>query len=129
MPCKPILGLNKEVVGISCTRNGDEKDVCYICKKPMTSLCDATRNDGQPCDLPMCDEHRIKVGPDTDVCKYHNYPKFIEQAKKNRVELEKEKARDFDKMQRQTKMFLDYAKLQNKDVVIKGNFKDLFQDY
>ena len=61
--------------------------VCYICGKPMTSLCDATRKDGRPCDIPMCDEHRNRVGEDlddVDVCDYHNYPKYIKQATENR---------------------------------------------
>lgn len=68
---------------IICKRKPKTK--CYICGKPMTSLCDATRKDGKPCDMPMCDEHRNRIATDLDVCKYHNYPKFIEQARENRI--------------------------------------------
>ena len=62
---------------------------CYICGKPYTSLCDATNENGEPCDIPMCDEHRNRVTIDVDVCNHHNNPKDREQAKKNRLERER----------------------------------------
>jgi hypothetical protein len=58
---------------------------CYVCGKPMTALCDATRKDGKPCNAPMCDEHKNTIGPDMDVCEYHNHPKYTKQAINNRV--------------------------------------------
>ena len=64
---------------------------CYLCEKTYTSLCDATNEAGKPCDLPMCDEHRNRIGLDTDVCNKHNNPQDIELAKKNRLEREKAK--------------------------------------
>ncbi len=66
---------------------------CYICGKPHTSLCDATNENGEPCDMPMCNEHRNRAseGLDVDVCDKHNNPKDIEQAKKNRIERERAK--------------------------------------
>lgn len=74
---------------------------CHICGKPMTSLCDATRKDGKPCDLPMCDEHRVRVAVDLDVCKYHNYPKYIEQARDNRIMREEAKLYFIEEYQKQ----------------------------
>lgn len=79
------------------------KTRCYVCGKPMTSLCDATRKNGKPCDVPMCDEHRNRVGTDVDVCHYHNYPNHIKKAYENRIErakarlyfVEKYKKQDF----------------------------------
>lgn len=62
---------------------------CYICGRPYTSLCDATNENGEPCDMPMCDKHRNSVAIDVDVCNRHNNPKDREQAKKNRLEREK----------------------------------------
>lgn len=72
------------VIGVKCSRR--EQTTCIECGGPMVALCDATKKDGTSCDAPMCEKHRHKVGPDTDVCKYHNYPKYIEQALKNRKE-------------------------------------------
>lgn len=82
MPCKPFSADGK-IIGITCSR-GKARNVCHVCGQPMVALCDATRKDGNPCDLPLCEEHRHRVGVDTDVCDYHNYPKYIEQAIKNR---------------------------------------------
>ena len=64
---------------------------CYVCGKPYTSLCDATNENMEPCNMPMCDNHRNRVsdGLDIDVCDKHNNPKDIEQAKKNRIERER----------------------------------------
>ncbi len=72
---------------IICKRQPSTK--CYICGEPITSLCDATRKDGKPCDIPMCDNHRNRITTDVDVCRYHNYPKYIEQALENRILREK----------------------------------------
>lgn len=118
MPCKPMLNKYGNVIGISCTRKGDKKNICHICGKPMTALCDATRKDGKPCDIPMCDEHRYTVGDDTDVCMYHNSPKYIKQAKENRIKREETKIEEVFEMEKQSRMFLEYAKFQNKEVVI-----------
>lgn len=73
------------ITGLACSR---ENNKCYVCGKPMTSLCDATRKDGKPCDNPMCDEHRNMIATDLDVCDYHNYPKYTEQARQNRINRE-----------------------------------------
>lgn len=81
MPCRLFSNKEGTIIGITCSRTLK----CHVCGKPYTSLCDATRNDGTPCDNPMRDEHRITVGEDTDVCIYHNKTKFIEQAIKNRI--------------------------------------------
>jgi hypothetical protein len=74
-------------------RIGKATKKCYICGRPYTSLCDATNKDGEPCDLPMCDTHRNRVGLglDVDVCDIHNNHIDREQAKKNRFEREKAK--------------------------------------
>lgn len=61
---------------------------CYVCGKPMTSLCDATNDNGKPCDRPMCEEHRNRVGSDLDVCEHHDNPNDIQQAEKNRQQRE-----------------------------------------
>lgn len=74
---------------------------CYICGKQMTSLCDATKKDGTPCDMPMCDEHRVRIATDLDVCKYHNYPKYIEQARENRIMREEAKLYFIEEYQKQ----------------------------
>lgn len=84
---------------IICKRKPKTK--CYICGKPMTSLCDATRKDGKPCDMPMCDEHRNRIATDLDVCKYHNYPKYIEQARENRIMREEAKLYFIEEYQKQ----------------------------
>lgn len=61
---------------------------CHICGKPMVTLCDATREDGKACNLPMCKEHSHHVGEDIDVCNYHNYPTYIKEAiEKREVQL------------------------------------------
>ena len=80
MPCKPFRSADGRIVGIMCTRTVR----CHVCGKPHTALCDATKANGKPCDLPMCDDHKHTVGVDTDVCRYHNYPKYIKQAIENR---------------------------------------------
>lgn len=84
MPCRPFTSEDGSIVGIACSRRKNTR--CHVCGKPMTALCDATRKDGRPCDNPMCDEHKHTVGPDVDVCEYHNSPKYIESALKNRSE-------------------------------------------
>lgn len=83
MPCIPFFDKEGRMIGISCSRTIN----CYVCGKPHTALCDATRRNGTPCDNPMCDEHKITVGEDTDVCSYHNKPHYIQQAIENRKAL------------------------------------------
>jgi len=80
MPCERRGGM------VVCSREPQKR--CHVCGKPMVALCDATKRDGQPCDLPMCKEHRHTVGKDVDVCKYHNSPKYIKTALENRREME-----------------------------------------
>ena len=70
-------------------RIGKATKKCHICGRPYTSLCDATNKDGEPCDLPMCDTHRNRVGLDVDVCDVHDNHIDREQAKKNRHESKK----------------------------------------
>ncbi|MCK9470703.1 MAG: hypothetical protein M0Q88_02990 [Bacilli bacterium] len=84
---------------IKCSRKPSTR--CYVCGKPMTSLCDATRKDGKPCDMPMCDEHRNRIATDLDVCKYHNYPKYIEQARENRIKREEARLYFIEEYQKQ----------------------------
>lgn len=92
MGCKTYFNDVGRVSMIVCSR---DRSRCHVCGKPATSLCDATKRDGYPCDAPMCEEHRHRVGEDTDVCKYHNRPNFIKQAIENRKERERVKrARD-----------------------------------
>lgn len=86
-----IIRNGNNVVGIACSR--EKKNKCYACGRPSTSLCDATRKDGKPCDLPMCDFHRNRVGDkliDVDVCHYHNSAKYKKQAIKNRKKLKED---------------------------------------
>lgn len=119
MPCKPIKVTDGRIVGISCSRG--KVPTCHVCGKPYTSLCDATKKDGKSCGLPMCDEHRNSVGEDVDVCKFHNYPVYIEIAKSNRVK------RDED-MANQVNTFLSYAKRKKADEGIKEMFDDWDKD-
>ncbi len=121
MTCKPIKTIDGRITGISCGRGSRKYPTCHACGNPFTSLCDATREDGKPCDLPMCDEHKNRIGEDTDVCKFHNYPTYIEQAKKNRVE----RGEDINN---QVNTFLNYAKRKKADEGIKEMFDDWDKD-
>jgi len=71
---------------------------CHVCGKPMTALCDATRRDGKPCNLPMCEEHRHRVADviNVDVC---NRPHYIAQAVENRIKREEAQKYFFKKYQ------------------------------
>lgn len=62
--------------------------MCYVCGRRSVSLCDASKENGEPCDMPMCEEHRNKIGVDLDVCEYHSNKKDILQAGENRVKRE-----------------------------------------
>lgn len=86
MACETVRGINGMAAAVRCGRRS--RNICHECGRPMTSQCDATRKDGRPCDLPMCDEHRHKVAEDTDVCKYHFHTKYIRQAISKREERE-----------------------------------------
>ena len=83
---------------VVCSR--DTLSRCIICRKPSIALCDATRKDGTPCDAPMCEKHRNRVGVDTDVCKFHNSPKYINIALENRKRMEGAKKYFIEKYQR-----------------------------
>ena len=50
------------------------------CGEPRTALCDAMKPDGEVCNAPLCDKHKILVGDDTHVCPYHNEERFIQTA-------------------------------------------------
>jgi hypothetical protein len=84
MPCETRGGM------VVCSRKPGAR--CHECGKPVTALCDATKKDGTICDMPMCDEHRHRVGKDVDVCKYHNHPKYIKTAINNRKKLKEVEA-------------------------------------
>ncbi len=84
---------------VVCSR--DTKNRCYICGAPSVALCDATKKDGTPCDLPMCEKHRNRVGDDIDICQYHNYPKYIKQAKENRAKREEARKYFIEEYQKQ----------------------------
>lgn len=75
---------------------------CYICGKPMAARCDATKKDGKPCNLPMCEEHRNRVADDldVDVCGFHNRPGHIAQAIENRAKREEAREYFIDKYSR-----------------------------
>ena len=79
MSCKPIYN-DGRFIAISCSRTKR----CVHCGESATSYCDAWKKDGTPCDMPICDDCKITVGEDTDVCKYHNYPKYIKGALERR---------------------------------------------
>lgn len=68
MGCNIIKDEYGRTVAIACGRNYKK---CYFCDRPMTSLCDSEKEDGTTCDLPMCDEHKVNIGVDTDVCPKH----------------------------------------------------------
>ena len=89
MPCENRGGM------VVCSRRPQTR--CHICGKPMVALCDATRKDGTPCDAPMCEEHRYRVGEDTDVCKYHNSQKYIKKALEKHKEMKEAKGYFFKK--------------------------------
>jgi hypothetical protein len=84
MGCENWKDSEGRLIGVKCSRRKSTR--CLECGEPMVALCDATKKDGTPCDAPMCEKHRYRVGSDTDVCKYHNYPRYIEQALQNRKE-------------------------------------------
>lgn len=86
MPCEW-----KDGIVLLCSRRSSR--VCHICGSPMVALCDATKKDGAPCNAPLCEKHRYKVGEDVDVCKYHNHPKYIQTALKNRASMEERENR------------------------------------
>lgn len=62
---------------------GDRVDMeslglCHWCYKPATALCDYPMGDGKTCNLPLCDEHRVRqrdehgnVIVDVDFCPIH----------------------------------------------------------
>lgn len=65
MPCTPVFDRKTgKIVGIACSRG---KQKCYVCGKPMEVLCDYPG-----CDKPLCREHSIRIGEDTDVCREHS---------------------------------------------------------
>ena len=109
MPCKPFISEDGNIVGIACSR-GRSQQVCHVCGKPMETLCDATRKDGRPCDIPMCAEHSHRVAEDTDVCKYHNYPKFIEQAIKNREKSNADEVAELEEQERQANAIIEHLR-------------------
>lgn len=83
MPCKGIYGGKGRMVGIACSMVSRRK-VCHVCGAPMTRLCDASNDDGTPCDMPMCNKHSHRIGKDTDVCEKHFTRVDAKQAMKNR---------------------------------------------
>jgi hypothetical protein len=101
MPCTPHYDEAGRCVMISCTRTRR----CVSCVKPATSYCDSYKKDGTPCDLPLCDDCKITVAEDTDVCKYHNYPKYIESALERRKVMESEP----DKIEKDWKKIIQYV--------------------
>ena len=83
MPCKFTQSKDGKVSMISCSRG---KRKCS-CGNEITAYCEAVKKDGTPCDSPLCEECRVTIGPDTDVCKYHNYDKYKESALKRRKDI------------------------------------------
>lgn len=50
------------------------KPKCYICGKPAPFLCDYILQfslENPTCDRPLCEEHRVKKGPNIDYCPEH----------------------------------------------------------
>lgn len=62
---------------------GDRVDMeslglCHWCCKPATAMCDYPMGNGKTCNLPLCDEHRVRqrdehgnVIVDVDFCPIH----------------------------------------------------------
>lgn len=45
-----------------------------LCRRRGEALCDHRLEgytDGRTCDVRLCDLHRTRTGPDTDLCPYH----------------------------------------------------------
>jgi len=85
MPCNFIHDDNGLRM-IICTRGKPKVQYCN-CGKKAVAFCDAPVNvDGviKDCNKPLCNEHRIKIGNDTDVCEEHNNEESILLAKISR---------------------------------------------
>lgn len=82
MPCKPFFDKNGKMIGIACSRGPAKTQKCYVCGKPMKALCDYPG-----CDKPMCHEHSIHIGEDTDVCMEHSDEVSRRKALKEREKL------------------------------------------
>ena len=76
MGCEVIYE-NGKAVGFACSRGRQPRPKCYICGKSATALCDhsdyglGAQRVLKTCDRPMCNEHRHRVGKDTDYCDEH----------------------------------------------------------
>jgi hypothetical protein len=68
-PCTPILNADGSVMGVFCGRVR-KTPTCSLCKRaPGTQLCDGKRLDKPgTCDVPMCRECALHVGPNRDLC-------------------------------------------------------------
>lgn len=59
---------------ILCHSERRPEQKCYICGRPAPFLCDYVLEFGlenPTCDRPLCNEHRVNKGKDTDYCPEH----------------------------------------------------------
>jgi len=86
MPCYKID--SPGMVAFVCCRGKRETKPCFFCGNPSTSLCDFPRHalddfrrdifGSKTCDRPLCNDCRVKIGVDTDICPDHDKQKAIE---------------------------------------------------
>jgi hypothetical protein len=74
MPCETIRLPDGSAV-IAC-RGRTRAARCDIrgCRRSHVALCDHVLEgyqDGRTCNVRLCDLHRKRTGPDTDLCPYH----------------------------------------------------------
>lgn len=73
MPCQ-VIELEDGTKMIACSRGQQPKPKCYICGRPADFLCDYVLEYGlenPTCDRPICNQHRVRMGPGIDYCPEH----------------------------------------------------------
>lgn len=57
MPCVPFRSADGKTYGFVCTRGRTKREVCEVCGKPASKLCDfplSGKKAGQTCDRKLC---------------------------------------------------------------------------
>lgn len=73
MPCEVIK--TSGGTAIACSR-GQRRQRCSYCSNWAPYLCDFFVGiTNRPCDRPICEDHRVKIGVNVDHCKVHGEAK------------------------------------------------------
>jgi hypothetical protein len=64
-----LASLRAEISWVQASAQ-NEATTCSICGRPSVALCDYVVAGGT-CDVGLCGRHRLKIGPDRDVCPDH----------------------------------------------------------